>query len=93
MKKCDYAIYDFPCGRLEIGYNDKAITHVLFTDEKGSGTPSELRHRIECLEAMLEAINVPVFDGALIDDFMTGIAVLAAPSHESTEAPQIATEQ
>ncbi len=42
MKKCDYAIYDFPCGRLEIGYNDKAITHVLFTDEKGSGTPSEL---------------------------------------------------
>jgi hypothetical protein len=42
---------------------------------------------------MLEAINVPVFDGALIDDFMTGIAVLAAPSNESTEASQISTEQ
>jgi hypothetical protein len=43
---------------------------------------------------MLEAINVPVFDGALIDDFMTGIAVLAAPSNESSaEAPQIVTEQ
>lgn len=58
------------------------------------GTPSELRHRIECLEAMLEAINVPVFDDALIDDFMSGIAVLAAPGNESpAETPQIAIEQ
>ncbi len=42
MKNEDYAIYDFPCGKLKIGYTDTAIRYVLFTDEQGSGTPSEL---------------------------------------------------
>ena len=42
MKTENYAIYDSPCGRLKIGYTDTAISFVLFTDEKGSGTPSEL---------------------------------------------------
>lgn len=42
MKNENYAIYDFPCVRLKIGYTDTAIRYVLFTDEKGSGTPSEL---------------------------------------------------
>jgi len=42
MKHENYAIYDFPCGRLKISYTDTAIRYVLFTDEKVSGTPSEL---------------------------------------------------
>ena len=42
MKNNAYAVYEFPCGRLKISYTDKAIKQVLFTDEKGSGTPSEL---------------------------------------------------
>lgn len=42
MKNEDYAVYDFPCGRLKIGYTDTAIRYVLFTDEKGNGIPSEL---------------------------------------------------
>ena len=42
MKKEDYAIYNFPCGRLKIGYTDTAIRYVLFSDEVERGTPSEL---------------------------------------------------
>lgn len=42
MKNEDYAVYDSPCGRLKIGYTDKAIRYVLFTDEKESGKPSAL---------------------------------------------------
>jgi len=42
MKNDTYAVYEFPFGRLKIGYTEKAIRYVLFTDEKGSGTPSEL---------------------------------------------------
>ncbi len=42
MKDITYAVYDFPCCRLKIGYSDSAIRYVLKTDEKGSGTPSEL---------------------------------------------------
>ena len=42
MKDITYAVYDFPCGRLKIGYSDSAIRYVLKTDETDSGTPSEL---------------------------------------------------
>ena len=42
MNNTNYAIYDFPCGRLKIGFTETAIRYVLFTDEKGSGTPSPL---------------------------------------------------
>jgi len=42
MKPENYAIYDFPCGKLKIGYTDTAIRYVLFTDEQGSGLPSKL---------------------------------------------------
>lgn len=42
MKHEGYAIYNFLCGRLKIGYTDTAIRYVLFTDEEGNGTPSEL---------------------------------------------------
>lgn len=42
MKDITYAVYDFPCCRLKIGYSDSAIRYVTKTDETGSGTPSEL---------------------------------------------------
>ena len=42
MKTEKFAIYDSPCGRLKIGYTDTAIRYVLFTNEQGSGTSSEL---------------------------------------------------
>ena len=45
MKNENYAVYDFPCGNLKIGFTDKAICHVLFTKEKVGGTPSELSER------------------------------------------------
>lgn len=42
MEAANYAVYDFPCGRLKIGYTDKAIKFVKKTDEKQSGMPSEM---------------------------------------------------
>ena len=42
MKAENYAIYDFPCGALKIGYSDKAILYILFTEEKSGGKISEL---------------------------------------------------
>jgi len=42
MKDITYAVYDFPCCRLKIGYSDSAIRYVTKTDETGSGTSSEL---------------------------------------------------
>ena len=37
-----YAIYDFPCGKLKIGYNDAEILSINKTDEQGKGEPSSL---------------------------------------------------
>ncbi len=42
MKNEDYAVYEFPCGNLKIGYTNNVICHVLFTKEKAGGTPSAL---------------------------------------------------
>lgn len=42
MKAENYAIYDFPYGALKIGYSDKAILYILFTEEKSGGKISEL---------------------------------------------------
>ncbi len=47
MKNVDYAVYNYPCGNLKIGYNDKAIKFVLFTDEKVGGKTSELSARAD----------------------------------------------
>lgn len=42
MKNEAYAIYEFPCGNLKIGYTDTAICHVLFTKENVGGSHSKL---------------------------------------------------
>jgi len=42
MDNVKFAVYDFPCGRLKIGYTDKAIRYVRKTEEREGGTPSEL---------------------------------------------------
>lgn len=47
MKDIDYAVYNYPCGNLKIGYADKAIKFVLFTDEKVGGKPSALSGRAD----------------------------------------------
>ena len=47
MKETDYAVYNYSCGNLKIGYTDKAIKYVLFTDEKVGGKISELSARAD----------------------------------------------
>lgn len=42
MKDITYALYDFPCCRLKIGYSDSAIHYIVKSDEEGSGTASEM---------------------------------------------------
>ncbi|MGI5986148.1 MAG: methylated-DNA--[protein]-cysteine S-methyltransferase [Clostridiales bacterium] len=42
MKNEPYAIYDFPCGRLKIGYTDTSIRYILTTTEQGKGEPSSI---------------------------------------------------
>jgi len=42
MKNTGYAVYNYPCGNMKIGYTDKAIRSVVFTDEKVGGKPSAL---------------------------------------------------
>jgi len=37
-----YAIYEFPFGKLKIGYNDAEIIYINKTDEQGIGAPSAL---------------------------------------------------
>ena len=65
MEKTTYAIYDFPCGKLKIGYTDAAICYINKTEELGVGTPSDLsdlaaKQINEYFEGSRQAFDLPL---------------------------------